>query len=184
MNTAQIAKLFMKLRETYPVSPNDEIGGLQEVFQHAIFLEASESEKNEIMLKSAGFKFENEISYPWDNYFGLDLSPFLKNKVVLDLGCFNGGRSTAWYERYHLDCLFGIDVDQVYIDAATQFANTKNINAKFKLAQGEELPFEDSKFDAILSFDVFEHVQNIQKTIDECRRVLKPGGKLDRKSVV
>lgn len=178
MNTIQIAKFFMKLLETHPVSPNDEIGGLQEVFQHKVFLDASETEKNEIMLKSSRYKYENELSYPWDNYFGLDLSPLLKNKVVLDLGCFSGGRSAAWYEKYGIDSIFGIDVDQIYIDAATQFANTKNINATFKLATGEKLPFENDKFDAILSFDVFEHVQSIPKTIDECRRVLKPGGKL------
>jgi SAM-dependent methyltransferase len=178
MDTIQIAKFFMKLWEVHPISPDKEIGGLQEVFQHPKFLDASESEKKEIMFRSACFKYENELNYPWDNYFGLDLAPLLNNKVVLDLGCFNGGRSTAWHERYDLDCLSGIDVDQIYIDAATQFANIKKINANFKLAKGEKLPFENAKFDAILSFDVFEHVQNIEDTLDECLRVLKPGGKL------
>ena len=33
-------------------------------------------------------------------------------------------------------------------------------------------------FDYIISTDTFEHVQNVQKTLNECYRVLKPNGKL------
>jgi SAM-dependent methyltransferase len=46
-----------------------------------------------------------------------------------------------------------------------------------KVAVGESLPYEDNKFDAILSSDVLEHVQNLSKTMAECYRVLKPGGR-------
>lgn len=152
----------MKLRETFPVSPDDKIGELQEVFRHNIFLQASEIGKKEIMLKSSSAKYESELEYPWDHYFGLELSSLLRNKDILDLGCFNGGRGVAWFERYKLNKLFGIDVDQTYIDAAKEFANLKKINAEYKVAKGEQLPFEDERFDAVLSFDVFEHVQNIE----------------------
>lgn len=130
------------------------------------------------MFKSSKAKYESEIEYSWDHYFGLKLFTLLEHKLVLDLGCFTGGRSSAWFERYNLNKLFGIDVDQVFIDSATQFANFKKINAEFKVAKGEDLPFTDGKFDAVLSFDVFEHVQNIWKTLDECWRVLRPNGKL------
>lgn len=178
MNSIQIAKSLMKLRETSPPPPDENFGELQEVFRHDFFLEASESKKRELMLESSNAKYVSELHYPWDNYFGIDISPYLNNKVVLDLGCFNGGRGAAWFERYNLDKLFGIDVDQVYIDAATQFASTKQINAEYKVAKGEQLPFEDETFDAVLSFDVFEHVENVQNTLNECWRVLKPNGKL------
>jgi SAM-dependent methyltransferase len=178
MNAIKIAKLLMKLRERIPSSPDKTLGELQEIFCHNMFLKASESTKKELMLKSSNTKYVSELDYPWDNYFDRDISPYLNNKVILDLGCFNGGRGVAWFERYKLDKLFGIDVDQIYIDSATQFASTKGINAEYKLAKGEKLPFEDATFDAILSFDVFEHVQNIETTLKECWRVLKPNGKL------
>ena len=42
----------------------------------------------------------------------------------------------------------------------------------------ENLPFPDERFDAILSFDVFEHVQDVAATLAECHRVLKQGGLL------
>lgn len=37
-------------------------------------------------------------------------------------------------------------------------------------------PFEDNTFDAIMCGQVFEHCQNPFKLIEECTRVLKPGG--------
>ena len=40
------------------------------------------------------------------------------------------------------------------------------------------LSFADGQFDFVLSFDVFEHVQNYRKAFRECRRVLKKGGVL------
>ena len=72
----------------------------------------------------------------------------------------------------------GIDVRQVFIESAKQFASMHNTRADFEVGFGESLPFENKIFDAILSFDVFEHVQNLEKTLNECYRVLKIGGRL------
>jgi SAM-dependent methyltransferase len=41
---------------------------------------------------------------------------------------------------------------------------------------GERLPFPDSAFDGIVSFEVLEHVFNPETVLGELRRVLKPGG--------
>lgn len=41
-----------------------------------------------------------------------------------------------------------------------------------------KLSFPDNSFDFALSFDVFEHVPDYQKALQECFRVLKPGGRL------
>ncbi|MEJ2306460.1 MAG: class I SAM-dependent methyltransferase [candidate division WOR-3 bacterium] len=168
----------MKVLETFPTFSIETVGEKNEVFNHNCFLDSSSSDKRAIMLKSSESKYKGELSYPWDNYFGIDISLFLKGKIVLDLGCFSGGRSVAWFERYKLQEIAGIDVKQVYIDAANQFANKHKIKADFKLGFGESLPFEDEVFEAILTFDVFEHVRDLQKTLKECFRVLKPGGRL------
>lgn len=40
------------------------------------------------------------------------------------------------------------------------------------------LSFADESFDFVLSFDVFEHIPEYSKGLQECFRVLKPGGKL------
>ncbi len=43
---------------------------------------------------------------------------------------------------------------------------------------GEDLPFSDNSFDAVLSLNVLEHVKDPFKCASEISRVLKPGGKL------
>lgn len=178
MNTAKIAKFLMKLFERHPVSPSDKVTGLNEVFRHPNFIDGSESEKKKIMFESSRFKFQNETEYPWDQYFGIDLRPLLKGKAVLDIGCHTGGRSAAWAKMYNFSKLYGIDVEQNYIEAAIQFKDNMGFEGNFKVAQGEILPFENDKFDAVVSFDVFEHVQNLEQTLNECYRVLKRGGML------
>ena len=38
-----------------------------------------------------------------ENYFLTNLnSDLLKDKYLLDIGCFTGGRLSAWYENYEL----------------------------------------------------------------------------------
>ena len=178
VTTLQLAEFLMKRWEAFPPSPSTEVGELQEIFRHTIFVNGTEAERKAIMLKSSESKYRTEQAYPWDYYFGIDLAPLLRGTVALDLGCFTGGRGVAWFERYRLDYLMGVDVKQVFIDAAMQFAAFKKIAAEFRVARGEKLPYEDNTLDAILSFDVFEHVQNVQQTLQECYRVLKPGGRL------
>jgi SAM-dependent methyltransferase len=46
------------------------------------------------------------------------------------------------------------------------------------LGVGEELPFRDASFDAVISIAVLEHVRNPFRCADEIVRVLKPGGRL------
>lgn len=173
--TTKLAKAVMKLREVTPDPAST--GGLQEVFNLRSFLEASQAARNQIMLQSSQWKYREELEYPWDAYFDVDIAPLLVGKSVLDMGCFNGGRGAAWYERYKLSQITGIDVDGVYIEAARQFAAARGMRAAYTVAQGEGLPFPDDAFDAILSFDVMEHVRSVSATMKECYRVLKPGGR-------
>jgi SAM-dependent methyltransferase len=178
MNTATLAKAIMKLGEVRPASPDREIGTCQELFRHERFVLAPEDERRAIMRASSQRKYAEETAYPWDRYFGVDLTPFLTGRVVLDLGCFNGGRGVAWCERYKFARLIGIDVAPEFIEAARRFAQSKGIDARFEVARGETLPLESNSVDAIASFDVFEHVQDLRKTLMECQRVLRPRGRL------
>ena len=50
----------------------------------------------------------------------------------------------------------------------------------FAAVSGESaaLPYSDASFDAVAVMDVLEHVPSPAATLDEIRRILKPGGKL------
>jgi SAM-dependent methyltransferase len=43
---------------------------------------------------------------------------------------------------------------------------------------GEQLPFRDASFDVILTYDVFEQVQDLGAELGECHRILRPGGRV------
>ena len=170
-----IIKRLMKLFERVP-SVNDY--HLSEIFRQKVFTQASQQERKRIMLKSSQRAYLDEFQHPFDLYFGLDLVPLLKGQIALDLGCFTGGRSVAWAERYRLDEMYGVDIRDIYIEAAQNFAERKDIKANFVCSMGETLPFKDETFDAILSFDVFEHLRDVNQILLECNRVLKREGRL------
>lgn len=54
-----------------------------------------------------------------------------------------------------------------------------DISSKLKpdvIASVEKLPFKKEKFDVVKATELFEHVENPEKGINECIRVLKKGG--------
>jgi len=53
-----------------------------------------------------------------------------------------------------------------------------NPRAAVQIAPDGGLPVEDGSFDAVLSTQVLEHVEDPARHLAECRRVLRPGGRL------
>ncbi len=168
----------MGLRPSVPRPPAEDVGEWKEVFDHPIFLDGTPEARRDIMRRSAEAKYRSEREYPWDAYFGRDLAPGLAGRRLLDLGCFTGGRGVAWAERYRAASLAGVDVTEPFVEAARQFAAAHGIAGEFRVGHGETLPFAPGSVDAVLAFDVFEHVQDLAATLAECRRVLVPGGRL------
>lgn len=72
----------------------------------------------------------------------------------------------------------GIEPDSFCVDITKRrfdYYGKKNIILKQK---AEKLPFANNFFDFIISFQVLEHVQNLEKTLKEFKRVLKKDGYL------
>lgn len=176
MLTTNIARSLMRFWENRPDPNSPKACLMQEIFRHDRFVHGSQAERDEIMLQASAGKYREELDYPWDHYFGRELRPLLEGKTVLDLGSFAGGRGTAWAERYGLQHIIGVDVDEAFLESARRFARSRGVSAEYRLARGESLPLDDQSVDAVLTFDVFEHVQEPAQVLRECARVLKDGG--------
>lgn len=46
------------------------------------------------------------------------------------------------------------------------------------VADAHDLPIEDSRFDSVVAIEVFEHLRNPRKAMEEIGRVLRPGGRV------
>ncbi|MGG0754347.1 class I SAM-dependent methyltransferase [Brevibacillus laterosporus] len=102
-----------------------------------------------------------------------------KNKTVLDIGCGGGGK-TCYYATFGPEKIIGIDIVPHYAEEGNAFAREKGLDniASFMTGDASKMLFEDETFDTIIMNDAMEHVDNPEKTLEECFRVLKKGGHL------
>ena len=96
------------------------------------------------------------------------------DKDVLDLGCAGGFMAEALTQKGAR--VTGIDPAAKAIDAAKQRARAVGQSIDYDVGVGEDLPYADGRFDAVVCVDVLEHVSDLAKVLAEVDRVLKPGG--------
>lgn len=93
---------------------------------------------------------------------------------VLDIGCGDG--VLTWKLHQAGAQAYGADFSDIAIQYARQQHAYHKSDAEFYVASCYDLPFPDGYFDAVISSEVIEHVQEPQKLLNEANRVLKPGG--------
>lgn len=84
-------------------------------------------------------------------------------QTALDVGC-REGIQTRWLETKGY-AVTSIDIQPAYAPALVVDVD-------------EPLPFETNRFDLVWCSEVIEHLRHPAKSIEEMRRVLKPGGTL------
>lgn len=95
-----------------------------------------------------------------------------KKKNILDIGCGTGQNylKLSKYGIYH-----GIDISTTNIESNL----TKFPKAHFSVADiTKKINYPDNYFDNIYCYDVLEHVNNLDSTLVEIKRILKATGKL------
>lgn len=175
----RLIQLLMRLRAG--AITFDEVNGAiyHELFDHPAYRDASPTEQARLQLAWARALYTIETQQPLDAYFpGFDLRALCQGGDLLDVGCYLGGKSLRWLEKYAGRSLCGVDVAEPYLAAANRLAAERRAPAVFGLGLAEALPFAAGRFDVVLSVHTFEHVRDVPATLAECRRVLKPGGHL------
>ena len=72
----------------------------------------------------------------------------------------------------------GIDLSARSVRLALRHFEVYQTAGDFCNSDAENLPFASATFDVVYSFGVLHHTPNTQRALDECFRVLKPGGRL------
>ena len=97
-----------------------------------------------------------------------------RGRTVLDVGC-GAGVDLARFARGGAE-VTGVDVSESAIDLARKNFAQQGLRGRFDVADGEQLPFADGTFDLVFAHGVVQYTAHPQRLVDQCRRVLKPGG--------
>ncbi len=93
---------------------------------------------------------------------------------VLDVGCGGGILSEEFAK---VGCrVTGLDPSVPSLETARKHAAMEGLTIDYRQGSGEDMPFEESSFDVVVCCDVLEHVNDLEKTLREVARVIKPGG--------
>lgn len=101
--------------------------------------------------------------------------PLVHGAVVLDAGCGCG------YGSYHLATngakrVIGVDIATEAIEYARSHYSSENL--EFAMTDVRTLALPSETLDAVVCLEVFEHVADSERLLAECRRVLKPSGRI------
>jgi SAM-dependent methyltransferase len=99
-------------------------------------------------------------------------------KTMLDVGCGWGGKAVWFAEHLHPARMEGFDLPGVFKPSVPrEFARQRGVgHCEFRTGRAESIPYGDDEFDYVVCEDVLEHVENPERVLAECERVLRSHG--------
>jgi ubiquinone/menaquinone biosynthesis C-methylase UbiE len=124
---------------------------------------------------------------PQNNAMGMLLTGYVQEKVpqlkplkILDMGCAIGNSTLEWKRAYPKAEVHGIDVGAPVLRYAHARAEALGVPVHFSQQNAEQTDFADGTFDLVLSHIMLHETSKsaLVNILRECRRVLKPGGRM------
>ena len=120
--------------------------------------------------------------FPYTNWYPpLFRLKFLLNNIdkkekILDAGCGSGWATVYLLKKGYK--VFSVDLSLNSIRKTKRISSVTKAKSKIKRCDLTSLPFENNFFEVAFSFEVFEHIPDLDKALVELMRVIRPGGKL------
>ena len=94
---------------------------------------------------------------------------------VLELGC-GGGINMEFYDPARVTSFTGLDPSPELLAMSRAAAQARGLTADIQAGVGEAMPFDDARFDTVVTTFTLCSVADQAAVLAEIRRVLKPGG--------
>ena len=107
----------------------------------------------------------------------IELCHIGEDKYVLDVGC--GAGVTPCFIAKRCGCrVVGVDILEGMVERSRERAKREGLSdrVEFRVADAQDLPFEDDLFDAVITESVTAFPEDKQRAVNEYARVTKPGG--------
>ena len=100
-----------------------------------------------------------------------------EGSYILDVGC-GAGVTPSFIAKKYSCRVVGVDISEGMIQKSKERAGREGVadRVEFRVADAQDLPFEDDLFDAVITESVTAFPEDKQKAVDEYARVTKPGG--------
>ncbi len=132
---------------------------------------------SEELYLSRSIRFRKDNAHIW-----LPAIKAKDNTKILEIGCA-GGLLCHRIKALLPNCeVTGLDRDEGHIEYAINKSKEVGIKCDFVVGDALALPYNDNKFDYVISHTVMEHVEP-KKFLSEQIRILKPGGRIAMLSV-
>lgn len=109
---------------------------------------------------------------PFDRLFPYDM---YTGKSVLEIGCGMGTMAMNWAKNGAK--ITAVDLNPVAVKQTTQRFKLLDLEAAICQSDSNDLPFADGAFDYAYSWGVLHHSPNLELSLSQMMRVLKPGGR-------
>jgi ubiquinone/menaquinone biosynthesis C-methylase UbiE len=103
--------------------------------------------------------------FPYDEYAG---------RPVLEVGCGLGTMAMCWAQA-GAD-VTAVDLNAVAVERTRERLALRGLTGAVQQADARALPFEDASFDYVWSWGVLHHSAELDRSLGELMRVLRPGG--------
>lgn len=114
--------------------------------------------------------------------WGIRMLRVQPDESVLEIGCGTGRALAAFAELHERGMVIGLDLSENMLRIARKRVDLDLPRNKVELCQGDgiSLPFAERQFDAVFlcfTLELFD-TPELPRVTDECRRVLKPEGRI------